>query len=215
MGFKLSMFAVYKGEPGYFGISPKLDQQKSIKLANALPFRFTGKSQVKDLEIWPPKSQVGVGVYEHGALVVHQWLVENPNHVQKHPAYKLMSELFPNGIFIFMGLHSVVNYFGYAVFENGKFIRSYSGAEDHIDAEFGELLPEERPHFEDSYVMDGMRYFKSEEFPDEDLDAPAYGDTLVMDLSVRLFGKRLDDKDFPMPTCDLLYFSRKPWYQFW
>jgi len=213
MGFKLSMFAIYEGEPGYFGSSPQPDQQKSIKLANSLPLRLTGDNEVRDIDIWPSKSLVGVGVYESGAVVVHQWLVENPEHVQKHPACKQMLDMFPNGTFMFLGLHSVVNYFGYAVIEKGKSIRCYGGAEDHIDSEKGELLPEEKPHFENSYVADGMRYFKSAEFPDEDFDAPAYADALVMDLSTRLFGKRLDDLNFP--HLNMLFFKRKPWYQFW
>jgi hypothetical protein len=213
MGFKLSMFAIYEGESGYFGNSPKPDQQKSIELANSLPFRFSGKKHVADLDIWPSRSLVGVGAYEHGAMVVHQWLVQNPDQVQKHPAFKPMLEMFPDGTFIYLGLNSVINYFGYAVFEKGKLIRCYGGAEDHIDSEAGELLPEEKLHFENSYVSNGMRYFKSKEFPDEDFDAPAYGESLVMDLSVRLFGKSLDDINFP--HLDLYYFSRKNWFQFW
>ena len=215
MGFKLSMFAIYEGESGYFGSLPKPDEKKSITLANSLPFSFSGKKKITDLDIWPPKSLVGVGVYEYGAMVIHKWLVDSPEQVQKHPAFKLMLDLYPNGTFIYLGLNSVINYFGYAVFDKGKLIRCYGGAEDHIDADVGGLLPEEIPHFENSYVENGMRYFKDESFPDEDFDAPAYGETLVMELSIRLFGKRLDDKDFLEPTFDLYYFSKKPWYQFW
>lgn len=205
------MFAIYTGEPGYFGTSPSPDPVHSAKLARRLPLRAEGSGLLTELEPWPPSSSIAVGMYERGALVLHRSLCDHCLRADTHPVTQEMRELFPGGTFIALGLHSVVNYFGYTVVEGDR-IRRYGGAEDHLDADYGELLAEEQPHFARSSVQAGMRYFR---FPgDEDeYDAPAYGEELVMDLSRRLFGRSL--REFEASPVRVFCFQRTPWWKFW
>jgi hypothetical protein len=213
MGIKAAVFAIYEGEPGYFGGAPVPDMASSSELALRLPLRAFGTGRNGKLDVWPPSALVGIGVYDHGAIVVHRSLMDECLRAASHPVTEELLRMYPTGTFVSFGLHSVVNYFGYTVIEGGQLVRNFGGAEDHIDADDGSLLPEEAPHFENSTVRDGMRYFTSSQFPDEEFDAPAYGGTLVMALSVQLFGCTLND--LREPPVMIPYFSRRPWWKFW
>lgn len=210
---KAAIFAIYNGEAGYFGTGPTPDLARSSELARRLPFRIAGEVGVAGLELWPHARRIGVGVYERGALVVHSSLLDDCLSADSHGVTEAMLEFFPDGTFLALGLHSVVNFFGYTQIEQGRVTRRFGGAEDHLDADLGVPLAEEIPHFERSTVRDGMRYFVTPALPDEEIDAPAYGEELVMALSPRLFGKPLRDLDGPIVT--IPYFAQKPWWRRW
>jgi hypothetical protein len=212
MGLKASVFAVYQGEPGYFGSSPIADIARSAELAARLPLRVTGSGRAGELELWPPASSVGVAAYDRGALVVHRSLLDECMRADQHPVTEELLRRYPAGTFVSFGLQSVANYFGYTVIDQGR-VRRFGGAEDHIDADVGELLPEEISHFQNSTVRDGMRYFRSPEFPGEEFDAPAYGENLVMSITARLFGRPLNQIHESPVTVQ--YFPRKPWWHLW
>lgn len=186
---------------------------ESNDLALRIQLRVSGPGETAEFSTWPPSSLVGAAVYEQGAIVVHRSLMDDCLNAAGHIVTRELLRLFPNGTFLSFGLHSVVNYFGYTVIQSGQTRRNFGGAEDHIDADHGELLPEENPHFERSTLRDGMRYFKVPEFPDEEFMAPTYGETLVNDLTTRLFGMRLFEVDTPLP--DIYYFPRRPWWRIW
>lgn len=212
MGLKAALFAVYRGEDGYFGTSPVADPDRSAELAARLPLRATGTGTAGPLELWPPSSSVGVGAYERGALVVHRSLLDDCMRADGHPVADELRSAHPDGTFVSLGLHSVVNAFGYTVIE-GEDVRRFGGAEDRIEEDAGDLLPEEAPHFERSTVRDGRRYFTSPDLPGEELDAPAYGEELVASVAARLFGRRLDPLE--PPAVGVPYFARRPWWKFW
>ncbi|HEX7117842.1 MAG TPA: hypothetical protein VF212_03595 [Longimicrobiales bacterium] len=197
------MFAVYQGEPGYFGSSLVADPARSAELIARLPFRITGRGSAGELEPWPPSSSIGIGAYERGALVIHQSLLDECMRADEHPIAKELLRMYPGETFVSFGLHSVVDYFGYNVLAQGK-VRRFGGAEDHIDEDVGDLLPEEVSHFENSTVREGMRYFTSPAFPGEEFDAPAYGEELVMSITARPFGRPLND--FDRSTITVQYF---------
>lgn len=212
MGLKAAVFAVYQGEAGYFGSAPAADPGRSAELAGRLPLGVSGDGRAAALDLWPPSSSVGVGAYDRGALVVHRSLLDDCMRVDQHRVAEALLRMYPAGSLVCFGLDSVVNYFGYTVVEQGR-VRRFGGAEDHIDEDVGEILPEEVPHFENSTVRDRMRYFVSPEFPGEEFDAPAYGEELVMSLTARLFGRPLNQlHEAPV---NVLYFPRRPWWHFW
>jgi len=43
MGIKAALFAIYEGEPGYFGEAPVSDMAQSFELALRLPLRAYGR----------------------------------------------------------------------------------------------------------------------------------------------------------------------------
>jgi len=210
MGTRAAIFAVYSGEEGYFGRQPQINQKETARLAKNLPFRIEGDGMLKELNPWPVSGFAEVGVFEKGALVIHRSLLDECVRAQDHAVTKSLISRFPHGKFLALGLHSVVNCFAYTFMEGGATIRQFGGAEDHIDADQGDLLTEEAPHFERSFLRDGMRYFKS---PEGEFDATAYGETLVMGITTRLFGKPLNDPTLDLPR--LLYFKLKPWWKIW
>src|SRR5208283_4611218 len=142
--------------------------------------------------------------------IVRCSLMDERLRADTHAVTEELLRMYPTGTFISFGLHGVVNYFGYTVIEQGQLIRNFGGAKDHIDADVRSLLPEDVPYFESSTVLEGMRYFKPSHFADEAFDASAYGDTLVMALSARLFGRPLND--LHEPPLMIPYFSRRPWW---
>ena len=212
MGLRASVFAVYQGPPGYFGSSPIADTARSAELAARLPLRVTGHVKPGALDLWPPSSAVGVGAYERGALVVHRSLLDECMRADRHPLAEELLRMYPGGSIVTFGLQSVVNYFGYTVIDQGR-VRRFGGAEDHLDEDAGELLPEEIGHFQNSTLRGGMRYFTSPEFPGEEFDAPAYGEELVMSITARLFGRPLNQLHESPVTVP--YFRRRPWWHLW
>lgn len=212
MGLKASVFAVYHGEPGYFGSAPTPDPERSADLAARLPLRVTRDGRTGALDLWPPSSSVGVGAYDRGALVVDRSLLDECMRADSHPVTEELLRMYPTGTFVAFGIHSVVNYFGYTVIDRNR-VRRFGGAEDHIDEDVGELLAEEVSHFERSTVRNGMRYFTSPEFPGEEFNAPAYGEELVMSITARLFGRPL--KELRESPVNVQYFPRRPWWRLW
>jgi len=96
-----------------------------------------------------------------------------------------------------MGLHSVVNYYGYALFQGTTLLRVRAGsADDGVIVDQGAWLPEEQQLFAKSIVRDGERFFLQEiDGTVEEFDHSAYGEEFVFDLSRRFFGKRIDQMD--------------------
>jgi hypothetical protein len=82
----------------------------------------------------------------------------------------------------------------------------------------GDLLPEERPHFERSVVRNGERFFHAEiDGRDEEFDASAYGEELAFEVMGRFFGGRpdrvhrgIDPFELPMEA-----FEREEWRWWW
>ena len=101
---------------------------------------------------------------------------------------------FPQAAVLRVGLHSVVNLWSYAYFERGRLVRAYGGcADEGVMLDEGDLLPEERPHFERSVVRDGERFFYAEiDGRTEEFDASAYGEELAFEVMGRFFGCRPD-----------------------
>ncbi|MDB6074842.1 MAG: hypothetical protein JWO89_2482 [Verrucomicrobiaceae bacterium] len=213
MGMKSAVFAIFEGPDGYFGTRPAPDEQKSAELAFRLPLQAMAAASKGDFDCYPPSSKLGVGVYERGAIVAHQSLMEGCVSAETHPVTKELQAMFPNGTFVSFGLLSSVNFFAYTVIEGKRLRRAFGGAEDHIDRDVGEPLPEELPHFAASTVRDGMRYFTSPDVPEEGFDTPAYGETLTSSVTQRLFGRGIDDWEVSLP--ELHYFTRRPWWRFW
>lgn len=96
-----------------------------------------------------------------------------------------------------MVLHSVVNLFGYAIYQNGELIRVRAGsADDGLIIEQGEPLPEEEALFAKSVLKDGERIYRTEINGQlEEFTEDTFGEEFVFDLSQRFLGSRFDQFD--------------------
>jgi hypothetical protein len=70
-------------------------------------------------------------------------------------------------------------------------VRAFAGDIDaDVTLDFGKIQPEEKPHFDRSYVKNGKRFFKSGWFGE--FNTPAYGESLVFAMTSRFLGSPLD-----------------------
>ena len=161
------------------------------------------------LEIYP--DQLVVGAYSGAAVIGGPNLIDSFEPMGRSPLIPLIAGNIPAGGCP-VGLPAErCQLFNYAYFEKGRLLRAYGGdADSGVAVDVGELLPEERAHFERSVVRDGKRYFyadiggKTAEF-----SAEAYGDTLAFEVMARFLGCRLgrddpqiDPLELPMESFD-------------
>ena len=102
---------------------------------------------------------------------------------------------FPKATIFTLVLHSVVNLWGFAWYENGRKIRAtWGAADDGLMLDFGAPLPEEAV------------YRQSDDTPD------VVGEDTCFAVSSRILGKRIDQ--FPLENIQLTRFKparRPPW----
>ncbi len=195
MGWKASCILINERGPGYLGTMPTHDTERARRLIADLglgPCRSRGMTTFEE-GIYPER--LVVGAYDGAAVIGTPDLINTSERIGRNPLILRVLETFPKAAVLAVCLHSVVNLFGYAYFEDGVLLRAYGGsAEEGVVVDQGELLPEERPHFERSVVRDGQRFFYADiNGQMEEFDASAYGETLAFEVMGRFFGCPLDE----------------------
>jgi hypothetical protein len=111
-----------------------------------------------------------------------------------HPYVQAMVRRFPKGVVVVLELQSVSEYWAFAVYERGRFVRAMSGADEvGILVNEGEPLPEEQVALEHGQLC---------------------GETLVFEVSRRMFGETV--VDIPLERWPCTLFKRyKPWWRLW
>lgn len=198
MGWKASCILINERGPGYLGTMPPHDPQRARRLIEDLglgPCRSRGLTTF-DEGLYP--DHLVLGAYDGATVIGTPDLINSSERIGRNLLILRVLNAFPKATVLSVCLHSVVNLFGYASFEDGVLIRAYGGsAEDGVVVDQGELLPEEQPHFEHSIVRDGKRLFYADiggrmaEF-----SAEAYGETLAFEGMARFFGCRIG-RDHP------------------
>jgi hypothetical protein len=193
MGWKASCILINERGPGYLGTMPQHDPERARGLIADLelgPCHSRGMTTF-DQGIYP--DHLVLGAYDGAAVIGTPDLIYSSEPMGRNPLILRILKTFPQAAVLPVCLHSVVNLFSYAYFEHGVLLRAYGGAADEgVVVDEGELLPEERPHFERSLVRDGKRFFYADiggrvaEFR-----AEAYGETLAFEVMARFFGCRL------------------------
>jgi hypothetical protein len=103
--------------------------------------------------------------------------------------------LLPQSTILALELHSVVNLYGYALFQNCQLVRGRAGsAEDGVFLDTGDPLPEEQPLFAKSVPnSDGDQVWLDEfDGVTEEMDHSCMGEEFVFEISQRFFGERFD-----------------------
>ena len=194
MGWKASCILVNERHPGFLGTRPPHDPGRAVRLIDGLRLgrhRSRGMTTF-DVGIYP--DHLVVGAYDGDAVIGAPQVIDSCLSLGTDPLMGRVLRLFPDAAILRVGLHSVVNLWSYEHFEGGRLLRAYGGSgDDGVMADEGELLPEERPHFERSVVRDGERFFYAEiDGRTEEFDASAFGEELVFEVMGRFFGCRPD-----------------------
>jgi hypothetical protein len=202
MGWKASCILINERSPGYLGTMPPHDTERARRLIDDLglgPCRTRGMTTL--LGNLHPVDLI-VGAYDGAAIIGAPEVVntcfapfERGRSPSDDPLMGRILRAFPRGSVLCIVLHSVVDLFGYAYFDDGRLIRAFGGADgDPILMDVGEWQPEERPLFEKSVERDSQRFFRVEYRGEvEEVDAPTVGAELTFAMTRRFFGCRLDE----------------------
>lgn len=190
MGWKASCILINNREPGDLGSLPEHDPEAARRLIDDLEFGPVLSKGITsfDERIYP--RHLVVGVYDGAAVIGSPTIADDCFSLGDDPVMRRVLDRFPEAEIARFGLHSVVNFWSYEFFNHGRLLRAYGGsADDGVVVDLGDLLPEERPHFERSVIQEGERSFLVEfNRVTEAYDPPSYGEELVFSLMERFFG---------------------------
>ena len=207
MGWKAECILINEREEGYLGTFPTHSEQRAVQLIEGLPLPYNRVGEVTTLEDGIYPKTLTIGAYE-GAVVIGLPSIDTYLDPASH-SVKLLLQMFPAAKILCMQLHSVVNLFGYAVYENGEFRRLRRGSADaSLVADEGQPLPLEQPLFERSIVRNGERYFYGTD--DGEYDESAFGEEFVFTLSTPFFGTRCDS--FAIENLHMQCFHQSSWW---
>jgi hypothetical protein len=193
MGWKAACILVNERETGYLGTLPQHDAPAARNLIEQLglgPYRSLGLTDF-DSGVYPERGRLVIGAYDGAAIVAERDLVYGTVTGQTGLILARLLELFPAAEVLVLELHSVVNYFAYASYRQGRLQRAFAGsAEDGVMVEMGAVQPEERDYFARSVVRDGVRSF---ELDGATWTVDQVGESLAFAMASRFLGEPLDE----------------------
>lgn len=147
---------------------------------------------------FPYEGNLHVGAYE-GSLIVGDLSIL-PDYVGKTtPAIiERVNAFLPGAKTLALGLHSVVNYYNYALFDGLRLVRARGGSADEgVVDDVGDPLPEEAPLLNRAVLNSDGEVMWNETFDGvvEEFDHSAMGEEFVFEVARRFFGERLDAFD--------------------
>lgn len=118
------------------------------------------------------------------------------NHVTSHatdPLLQSMLRAHPTSLVGAFELHSVTNWWAFALYDQGRFVRAFAGAADEgIIINEGTPIPEEAA---------------------AGVEDPGEGEAYVFAVAARFFDRPLDQA--PLEQWTASRFLRAPWWRFW
>lgn len=207
---------VNENGPGYFGTLPPHNHEKAIRLLGEIfpNDRCEAVCMSEFNEETTNRPTFGFGAYEHGCVLCDFSLwgcVED----RQHPILKRVISLFPTSSIFLVELSSVVTSFGYALYEKQELVRAHAGiGEKGITLNFGNLLEEEQPHFQRSFVRDGELFFR-ETIDDHDhhFHVTQFGEELAFSVARRFLGTSFNRFRGPLEV-ERFRCKRRSWF-FW
>ena len=195
MGWKIACILINERERGYLRRLPAHDQRAARELIEQLGLGLYLSLELTDFDygMYPKEGRLVIGAYPGAAIVASQDLVFGTVTGENTSLLNGLLKVFPAAEILVLELHSVVNYFAYACYQQDKLLRAYAGsADDGILIESGEMQPEEQALFDRSMVRDGVRYFKFAG-DNEEYTLDQVGEEIVFALATRILGEPLDE----------------------
>ena len=188
MGWKLKLLVV----EGYNGPS------SHTLMASILGLPSTPIAKRALLEVnWPPKTSIGrIG---SGLVIIDDQLVDRLLDGEAGACEHRMLEMFRGHRVLVASLHSVYDFYAFALYENGRMIRLARGdAENGIIFDRGPPTDVERRMAEDfSSILDGERIYRMELPDGSSYKAVEHemGEEFVFELIKDFTGVRIDEDD--------------------
>lgn len=195
-------------------VKPPLDRDATLKLANAL---FPGEKlePIGDGDLsytCPPNDEIHIGCFPGVSVVAaREFGIDYPSKLpQKFIAAG------GAGVVTLHAMHSVVDWFAYAMWENGKLVRSLSLSPDSgIMEDVGQHLPFEEPYWSGEYpAVDSEEEQDAYPFPFHPLDLgeAALKDRFGYQLEGFIDPSLLEPESIPLVRYKR---SRSSWWKFW
>ena len=199
MGWKTSIIIASQSEQPNLAHDGRHDADAAARIAAALPgdFEFVGESTFEE-GAYPRNGNLYVGAYGSSLVIGHLDLAASCFNGDVPPVVNAINAVLPHASILALELHSVVNLYGYALFENNTLVRARAGsADDGVFLDVGEPIPEEQPLFEKAVVnTDGEQVWIYEfDGVPEEMDHSCMGEEFVFEISRRFLGERFDDFD--------------------
>jgi hypothetical protein len=218
MGWKANCILLSEDGSPVFATFPKHQPERARQLLKELNLDWFAEGMTTFEEgVYLRGGKRGLGAYK-GGLIVCGMEIENKSTLEM---VQSLYRIYPTATILELGLHSVVNYFHYKLWVAGQVRRHFEGDSDNgVTSDVGELLPVEKPHFENSEVRDGERvFFADVAGTKEEFDVSAYGECLLFSVAGMLLGEELDG--YEADKLEIELFAPPPalvsssWWKFW
>ncbi len=193
---------------------PSLDREATVKLANAL---FPGEKlePIGDGDLsytCPPDDELHIGCFPGLSVVAaKEFGIDYPSKLPQR-----FVDAGGAGVVTLHAMHSVVDWFAYAMWKNGKLVRSLSLSPDSgIMEDIGQRLPFEEPYWSGEHpAVDSEEEKDAYPFPFHPLDLGEA--TLKESFGYQLEGfvdaSLLEPESIPLVRFKR---SRSSWWKFW
>lgn len=215
MGWKAACILASQRPAPWLTNIPRHDPEFARRISTTLPVGNVQSASMTTFEEGIYPQQLVIGAYPDSLIIGHYGLCKSCLIDEAPPVIPAIQTLLPGATTLVLALHSVVNFYGYALFEGTQRVRiRYGSADDGVLLDEGDWLPEERPLYARSELRDGKRVFFHEiNGQMEEFDHSSYGEEFVFALSARCFGQPLDqmeDWGYPMEVFEPV---RKPFWK--
>lgn len=193
---------------------PSLDREATQKLASTL---FPGEKLEKigdgDLSYTcPPDDELHIGCFPGVSVIAaKEFGIDYPSKLPQR-----FIDAGGNGMVTLHAMHSVVDWFAYAIWANGKLVRSLSLSPDSgIMEDIGQRLPFEEPFWAgDHPAVDDGEEADAYPFPFHPLDLgeATLKDQFGYQLEGYIDASLLEPESVPLVRYKR---SRSPWWKFW
>ena len=211
MGAKTWVLVTAQGKPrDTLMANPELDREAATRLAETLfpDVQLTPRNDVDLYYMNPPDEEIFVGVYgDVNVVAASEFGIDYPSRLPERFIAR-------NGTTTLHAMHSVVDWFAFASWQDGRLVRSLSLSPDSgINEDIGERLECELPYWagEHPAVDDEEEY--GFVFHPLDLGEAVLSAFFGYQIEGYIENNAIDPETFP-----LLRFARKPnkrWWQIW
>jgi len=192
MGWKASMIIIEN--PDKFN-----DEKAILKAIRKTDFQIAGDTTF-GAALYPRDESINIGHYKGNLVITDDYLVTT-NSLERARSLELTIEernlckLFPKSEIIIVACHSVVNFHGYSLIQNGRKLRLKTISADHALLEFGERTIEEEKLYADSYQKDDANFWKDDAYPDEEYTEDQLMEDFTFTMAKRRLGIQLDQTE--------------------